>query len=161
MKTKIVQLAGADARRQSAEGRRQRGEGRRQSEPPFVGCYKVVKRSWLVASIGLWLLALAPAPAAEQMTRLDARSGSKMRLEGTSTLHDWQAESHLIAGFLEVGPNFPIEPGQTVAPGKVEVRGEAAVNVRSLSSIYKDGKSYDDKMDQKMRDMLKQDTNPK
>src|SRR5437763_3339436 len=143
MKTRIVQAAGADARRQNAEGRRQRGEGRRHSEPlpPCgIGCYKVVERSWLVASIGLWLLAIAPAPAAEQMTRLDARSGSKMRLEGTSTLHDWQAESPIITGYIEVGPNFPMAPGQPATPGKVEAHGEATIMVRSLRSVESDGK---------------------
>lgn len=99
--------------------------------------------------------------AADQMTRYNATSGSKMRVEGTSTLHDWRVVSSLITGFLEVGPNFPKEPGQAAQPGKVDVRGEAAVNARSLRSINKDGSYYDDKMDDKMYDMLKSTTNPK
>jgi polyisoprenoid-binding protein YceI len=109
-------------------------------------------------SIALWLLAGAPLPAAEQMTRFDARSGSKMRLEGTSLVHDWQAQSTLIMGFLEVGPNFPTEPGQVVSPGKVEARSEASVKVKSLRSIEKNGAPYDDKMDAKMYSMF-QETN--
>ena len=55
--------------------------------------------------------------AADEMTRLDARSGSKMRMEGTSTLHDWQVESPIITGYIEVGPNFPMEPGQAATAG--------------------------------------------
>src|SRR5882757_8078121 len=54
----------------------------------------------------------ASTPASGSLIRLDARSGSKMRLEGTSTIHDWQVESPLILGYLEVGPNFPLEAGQ-------------------------------------------------
>jgi polyisoprenoid-binding protein YceI len=101
------------------------------------------------------------APSAGHVERFDARSGSKMRLGGSSALHDWQAEARLIAGFVEVGPNFPTEPGQTVTPGKVEAHGEASVNVRSLQSIHKDGAHYDDKMDQKMWEMLLQEKHPK
>src|SRR5213075_1879751 len=91
--------------------------------------------------------------AADQMTRYNATAGSKMRVEGTSTLHDWRVVSSLITGFLELGPNFPKEPGQSVQPGKVEVHGEAIVNARSLRSINKDGSYYEDKMDDKMYEM--------
>src|SRR2546426_1134565 len=113
-----------------------------------------MKLSMLLAgSSALWLLATAPLPAAEPMTRFDPRSGSKMRIEGTSIIHDWRAESPLILGFLEVGPNFPTEPGQAVSPGKVEARGEASVAVGSLYSKKPDGSFYDDKMDAKMRSM--------
>ncbi len=110
---------------------------------------------------GLCLLLLASVLPAAEMTRLDARSGSKMRLEGTSDIHDWQAESSLILGSIEVGSNFPIDPGQNVPPGKVEARGEATITVRSLFSVTKEGKRYDDKMDAKMWEMLKGQTNPK
>src|SRR5690348_15765536 len=71
-------------------------------------------------------------------TRLTQRSGSRMRIEGTSTAHDWQSESGIIIGYVEVGPNFPLEPGQKVNPGKVEAKGEAKVKVTSLKSKNKD-----------------------
>jgi hypothetical protein len=106
-------------------------------------------------------LATLRVGAAEQMTRYNATAGSKMRVEGTSTLHDWRVVSSLITGYLEVGPNFPKEPGQAAQPGKVDAHGEATVNARSLRSINKDGSYYDDKMDDKMYDMLKSTTNPK
>jgi hypothetical protein len=106
--------------------------------------------------------ATAPAALAPTgpLTRLDARSGSKMRIEGTSTVHDWQSESPLILGSLEVGPNFPLEPGQNATPGKVEVKGEATIKVQSLRSIEKDGKAYSDTMDQKMYDMMSYTNHP-
>src|SRR5438874_123877 len=94
-----------------------------------------MKRVTLFAgSILVWLFAVAPLPAADPGTRLDARSGSKLGMEGTSTLRDWEVESPIILGFIEVGPNLPVEPGQATTPGKVEARGEATVMVRSLRS---------------------------
>src|SRR2546421_7625400 len=98
-------------------------------------------------------LATLPGRAADQMTRYNSTSGSKLRVEGTSTLHDWRAESKLIMGFLEVGANFPTEPGKDVKPGHVDAHGEASITVRSLRSLNKDGSYYDDKMDDKMYEM--------
>src|SRR3954452_21112532 len=76
---------------------------------------------------------------AADLTRYNAKPGSlKMRIEGTSTIHDWQVESSIIGGYIEVGPEFPVEPGQAATPGKLEARGEAKIPVRSLFSIEKD-----------------------
>ena len=124
---------------------------------------KNMKMATLVAGIVsvcfVCLLAAAPLRAADGKTRYNASSGSKMRLEGTSTFHDWQSVSPLIIGFLEVGSNFPTEPGQAATPGKVEANGQASIKVRSLRSVKKDGSFYDDKMDDKMYDMLEKGTN--
>jgi hypothetical protein len=105
-------------------------------------------------------LASAPRLLAAETTKLIQSFPSKIRIEGTSTIHDWQAESKLIMGFLEVGSNFPLEQGQAVAPGKVNAEGEVFVNVRQLHSVKKDGSFYDDKMDNKMWEMLKEAANP-
>jgi hypothetical protein len=108
-----------------------------------------------LGSIAL-LLASWSLRAADQMTRLDALPGSKMRLEGTSSFHDWEVQSPFIGGSLEVGSNFPMEPGQSVSPGKVEARGQAYVPVAALRST-----AGHDTMDDKMHEMLKQPANPK
>lgn len=99
------------------------------------------------------MLAGLSAPA--EMTRFNARAGSKMRIEGTSNIHDWQVEANLIGGYLEAGSNFPMEPGQAVSPGKVEAKAEPFVMVHSLKSVEKDGKLYSDKMDEVMYEHLK------
>ncbi len=99
------------------------------------------------------ILAAATLQAAET-TKLSATQGSKIRIEGTSNIHDWRVESKLIGGSLEVGPNFPLKPGQAVEPGKVEVKGEAFIPVRSLKSLEKDGRPYSDKMDEIMYEKL-------
>ncbi len=99
----------------------------------------------LIAVQVLAVVALAlPLSAAE---RLGAKPGSKMRLEGTSNIHDWQVEGKLIGGYIEVDQNFPLEPGKEVKPGKVEIKGEVFVPIRSMSSIEKDGRPYSTKMD--------------
>ena len=93
------------------------------------------------------------------MTTYNARSGSKMRIEGTSNIHDWQVESPFIGGLMEVGPGFPMESGQAVTPGKVEAKADVFIQVRSLKSIEKDGKPYSDKMDEIMWEHLKEPQN--
>src|ERR1035441_4607821 len=118
-------------------------------------------RTLIAGTIALSLLATVSLPAAEQMTTFNARSGSKMRIEGTSNIHDWQVESPFIAGLLEVGPNFPMEPGQAVTPGKVEAKAEVFITVRSLKSLEKDGKPYSDKMDEVMWEHMKETENKK
>jgi hypothetical protein len=117
-------------------------------------------RTVITGNIALLLLAACSLQAAD-MTKFSARSGSKMRVEGTSNIHDWQVESPLIGGALEVGPNFPSEPGQEVAPGKIEATADAFLTVRSLKSIEKDGKPYSDKMDEIMYEKLKAQECPK
>lgn len=116
-------------------------------------------RTLIAGTAALLSLATAPLPAAGQMTTFSARSGSKMRIEGTSNIHDWQVESPFIAGFMEVGPNFPMEPGQAVTPGKVEAKGEVFIQVRSLKSIEKDGRPYSDNMDEIMWEHLREAQN--
>jgi len=110
--------------------------------------------------VALQSIAALSLRAADGMTTLSARSGSKMRIEGTSPVHDWQAESKLIGGSLEVGPNFPIVPGQEVKPGKIEVHGKAFISVRSLLSVEKNGTHYKDKMDEAMWEKLKLNEHP-
>jgi len=124
-----------------------------QSSPPAAAGKTVVSSSNATSS--------APLSPTGPLTHLTQRSGSKMRLEGTSLAHDWQSESGVIMGYLDVGPNFPLEPGQTVTPGKIEVKGEAWVAVKSLKSKKKDGSYYDDKMDDKMYAMLSETNHPK
>src|ERR1035438_9055764 len=97
-------------------------------------------RTLIAGTIALSLLVTAPLPAADQMTTFTSRSGSKMRIEGTSNIHDWQVESPLIGGMMEVGPNFPTEPGQAATPGKVEAKGEVFIQVRSLIGRAPEGR---------------------
>jgi RNA polymerase sigma factor (sigma-70 family) len=98
----------------------------------------------------------SPAPPLQQFV---ARPGSRVRIEGTSNRGDWQVESPLIGGYLEVGPGFPLEPGQTLEPGPVQAQVEAFIRVRSLKSIEKDGRPYSDRMDEIMYESLREQRN--
>ncbi len=104
---------------------------------------------------------LATPLFAADATRFDSQPGSKVRIEGTSSVHDWQVEGKLIGGFLEAGAGFPVEPGQAVSPGKVEAKADAFIPVRSLKSIEKDGRPYSDSMDDIMHGKLLQAENPR
>jgi hypothetical protein len=118
-------------------------------------------RTIITGNIALVLLATAALPTMGAAVIYGAKAGSKMRIEGTSNIHDWQVESPFIAGMIEAGTGFPTEPGQAVTPGKVEAKAEVIILVRALKSIEKDGKPYSDKMDEVMWEHLKETENKK
>lgn len=84
---------------------------------------------WTVLVLtGLIMASQAPA---QTFTKYQAQfSGSKVRMEGTSTLHDWHAEGTLIGGSLEVDSAVPLDG--PVKAGKVAAKGEIKIPVRSL-----------------------------
>jgi hypothetical protein len=114
-------------------------------------------RIFLRGHLALLILAASSLYAADQTTKFYAKPGSKVRIEGTATaIHtQWAVESRLIAGFIEVGPGFPVEPGQQVNPGKLEAHTDPFIIVHSLKSIEADGKPYKDAMDEVMYDHMK------
>ena len=103
-------------------------------------------------------LATAASPAAGQMTAYVARAGSKMRIEGTANIihPTWQIEGPTIGGMMEAGPGFPIEPGQSVTPGKIEAKAYAFIPVHSLKSVKEDGTPYSERMDEVTYEHLKE-----
>jgi hypothetical protein len=117
----------------------------------------------LVPQIAVCLfLSIAATYAADSVTRFDAKAGaSKVRIEGTSSVHDWQIESTLVGGHLDADPGFPIDPGQTVTTGKMDARVEAIIPVRALKSIEKNGTHYSDRMDEVVWEHLSQTNHPR
>ena len=115
-------------------------------------------RRLIAGNIALLLLAAVAAQAADQMTVYRAVPGGKMRIDGTANvLHtSWQIASPIIGGMMEVGPNFPTEPGQAVTPGKLDAKASAFIIVNSLKSVNEDGTPYSDHMDEIMREHLKE-----
>ncbi|HOX56097.1 MAG TPA: YceI family protein [Candidatus Paceibacterota bacterium] len=100
----------------------------------------------------------AASPAAGPLARYAAfsRAGvtNLVRIEGTSTIHEWQVEGHLIGGSAELPQGFPAP-----ATGPVEVKVSAFIPVRSLKSVEKDGRLYSDPMDEIMYGKLLEPTN--
>ena len=96
-------------------------------------------------------LALSATLALAQTVKYQAAPGSKLKMDGTSTIHDWTIESALIGGSLEWDAAFDAAP----KPGRVTgAKVESAILVRSLKS----GKSA---MDAVMQDAMKAEQNPK
>jgi RNA polymerase sigma factor (sigma-70 family) len=95
------------------------------------------------------------------LLQLAARSGSRLRIVGTSNYRDWQVESPFVGGSLEIGAGFPLEPGQTLEPGPVQAQAEVFIQVRSLKSFNRDGHPYSDKMDEVMYESLKSKEYPR
>ena len=115
-------------------------------------------RTVIAANIALLMLATAALQAADEKITYMARTGGKMRIEGTANIihPTWQIESPIIGGMLEVGPGFPTEPGQAATPGKIEASGRAFMSVRSFKSVESDGKPYSDRMDEVTYEHLKE-----
>lgn len=60
--------------------------------------------------------------------------GCKVRMEGTSTIHDWYAESAIIGGNVELDKNIPLDPAVKLQPGKVKAKVYVKIPSRSLKS---------------------------
>jgi polyisoprenoid-binding protein YceI len=116
------------------------------------------KHTLLAGFIALFTLATATLQAADQMTAYVARSGSKMRIEGTANIihPTWQIEGPTIGGMMDVGPGFPVDPGQAVTPGKIEAKAYAFIPVHSLKSVKEDGTAYSERMDEVTYEHLKE-----
>lgn len=84
----------------------------------------------------------AATPAAGTVRYDASPTGSKMRMEGTSTLHDWHMDSTIIGGFLEADAGFPASSSKATA--------QVFTPVRSYKS------SGGKKMDQVMQEHMKE-----
>ena len=104
------------------------------------------------ARLALPVLLALPLCVAENWARYDALpTGSKAKLDGTSTIHDWTVESRLIAGNVEFDSGFNLDQP---APGKVTAHCVVTIPARQL-------KSDSTKMDTVMYEHLKQKDYPR
>ena len=78
----------------------------------------------------------------------------KVRVEGTSSMDDWQVEARSIEGSLEAASEF-LHAGQRSCLSAGAARVEVAIAVHALKSIEKDGKPFSNKMDDIMYESLK------
>lgn len=98
------------------------------------------------------VLLLAAALYAADLTKFTAQPGSKVKIDGTSTVHDWTVEGGIIAGAMELDPAFAADPTKA-KPGKVEAKVDATIPVRTIKS----GKTS---MDSIMHAAMKQPLHP-
>jgi len=89
---------------------------------------------------------LLAAQLSADTVRYDAQPvGSKSKIEGTSTIHDWTMESSVVGGYMEVDAKFPESALTDPAAAKPKV--EAFMPVRSF-------KSYNKRMDEVMQEHM-------
>jgi polyisoprenoid-binding protein YceI len=106
-----------------------------------------------IAAIAVAAALLLAASAAAQTVRYEAQpTGSKVKMEGTSTIHDWTVESPTIEGFIEADGNFPESALQDSKAARPSV--QVFIPVGTL-------KSYADAMDAVMQDHLHMDDYPR
>jgi len=84
--------------------------------------------------------------ASAGVVRYDAQPmGSKAKIAGTSSVHDWTMESVVIGGFIEADARFP--ESALNDPNAAKLRVEAFMPVRSF-------KSYSKRMDEVMQEQM-------
>ena len=79
--------------------------------------------------LGVALCASVTLFAADSV-RFESRPGSKVTVDGTSTVHDWTVESRIVKGTMEVPADFASNPAAAAKNTKVEI----TIPVRSLKS---------------------------
>ena len=115
--------------------------------------FRSAARNFLGALLGLWVAATLQG---QTFNRFTGSPGSKIKLEGTSSIHDWTMEGGIVGGFFELDSAFPTDPAATsgVTPGKVNARASARIPVRSIKS----GKT---RMDEVMQEHMKENDFPR
>jgi hypothetical protein len=116
----------------------------------------MTQKALLIAASLLMATALQ---AADIIQLRSTPKGNKVRIEGTSTIHDWQVESSIIGGSAEVGPGFPLKPGAEAKPGPIDAKVNVFIPVRQLKSLEKDGTPYSTSMDNVMYSAMREADN--
>ncbi len=92
------------------------------------------------------LLAASSMIAAEPVRYVPVPNSCKLRMDGTSTIHDWHADTDLVGGFMEFDATFA--DGKST-PATVKPNVEVKIAVRSLKSSG--GKRMDAVMQEHMK----------
>src|SRR4051812_39402196 len=92
----------------------------------------------VAATLAVAALLLAAPVQAQDTVRYEAKPGSKVRIEGTSTIHDWTMDGQIIGGFLEVPAGVTLDQAQAavagVTGGKLNAHAESSIPIRSMKS---------------------------
>ena len=92
-----------------------------------------MKKLWIQSLAVVLALAWSASVFAADLAKFDPKPGSKMKIDGTSSIHDWTVESGILAGGMELDPAFVADP-TTAKPGKIAAKVETTIPVRSLKS---------------------------
>src|ERR1700728_5066737 len=106
---------------------------------------------------------LAPTiPASAQTHYASQPKGSSVKVEGTSSLHDWEMEGLLIGGSIDFGAGVQLDPAQTTIAGiqgdKVPAKAHVIIPVRT---VHSKADHMPDVMDHLMQEALKEPQFPR
>ncbi len=108
------------------------------------------------------LMVAATIPATAQTKYTSTPKGCDVKIDGTSSLHDWEMEGSLIGGFLEFGAGVQLDPSQATVGGitgdKVPATGRVIIPIRS---IHSKADHMHDVMEHLMQDALKESQFPR
>jgi polyisoprenoid-binding protein YceI len=102
-------------------------------------------------------LCLAPIIHADAQTRYNAQpGGSSVRVDGTSTAHDWEMEGGIIGGFIEFGAGVTLDKTQAAPAGlqgdKLQAKAHVIIPV---STIHSKAEHLPEVMDDLMQKSMK------
>src|SRR5256885_1675900 len=86
----------------------------------------------LFQSFAAGLLLAAALTVSADTVRYQASPGSKLKIEGTSTVHDWSVSSAIMGGFIEFQSDYPLDPSKPNPDAKITPKVEVKISVRSL-----------------------------
>jgi len=123
---------------------------------------KIAVGRWSVGMVGLWLGLASVLPVAAQTRYSSQPKGTSVKIDGTSTAHDWEMEGTMIGGYIEFGAGVKLDAAATDIPGvqdgKVPVKVKALIPVRQVRSK---AEHRPDIMDGLMCEHLKEDQFPR
>jgi polyisoprenoid-binding protein YceI len=116
----------------------------------------------LRAAVALLFSALLALPAAAQTHYASQPKGCDVKIDGTSSLHDWEMEGAVIGGFVEFAAGVQLDPAQTTIAGlqgdKVPATARAFIPVRT---VHSKADHMPDVMDHLMQEALKEPHAPR
>jgi polyisoprenoid-binding protein YceI len=109
-------------------------------------------------SLAATLLIGASGLRAGDTIRFEGKPGSKVRISGTSTIHDWVMDGKIIIGYFEVPVGVSFDQSQATLPGttggKFNAHAEVSIPVRSMKSEHQG-------MDEAMQDAMNEKEHPR
>jgi hypothetical protein len=109
--------------------------------------------------------AASSTPAGGAMVSYTTATGSAVtniiRIEGTSSVHDWRVQGPIIGGTVQLPTGFPPTEGKQQPAGPLPVTASVFIPVRSLKSLQANGRPYSDAMDEIMYGKLLAQSSPR
>ena len=113
----------------------------------------------LPCSAAVLAVCLAPVLHAGAQTRYNTQPvGTSVKIEGTSSLHDWEMEGSTIGGYIEFGSGVSLDKAQAAPGGLQGDKVEAKVRVLiPVSTIHSKADHLPGTMDDLMQKSMKAD----